>query len=181
MPFVRLWSEAGMRYRLELLVFLSAAYVFGCAFRAILPRADVQRICLFDTWLSSVFLGRSVATVAEICFVTQWALVLRHLAGTAESITTRNIANAIIPLIVLAECCSWYAVIGSDDEMAGGAKRRERNKRQQHCVKPGDDRRARDPGIAEHLRDVHRRERDPRQGVAHRPAAAERPKALKKP
>jgi hypothetical protein len=97
--------------RFELLVFLSAAYVFGCAFRAILPRADVQRICLFDTWLSSVFLGRSVATVAEICFVTQWALVLRHLAGTAESITTRNIANAIVPLIVLAESCSWYAVI----------------------------------------------------------------------
>src|SRR6266480_1824495 len=97
--------------RFELLVFLSAAYVFGCAFRAILPRADVQRICLFDTWLSSVFLGRSVATVAEICFVMQWALVLRHLAGTAESITTRNIANAIVPMIVLAECCSWYAVI----------------------------------------------------------------------
>jgi hypothetical protein len=97
--------------RFELLVFLSAAYVFGCAFRAILPRADVQRICLFDTWLSSVFLGRSVATVAEICFVTQWAIILRHLAGTAESITARNIANAIVPLIVLAECCSWYAVI----------------------------------------------------------------------
>jgi hypothetical protein len=97
--------------RFELLVFLSAAYVFGCAFRAILPRADVQRICLFDTWLSSVVLGRSVATVAEICFVTQWAIILRHLAGTAESITARNIANAIVPLIVLAECCSWYAVI----------------------------------------------------------------------
>jgi hypothetical protein len=97
--------------RFELLVFLSAAYVFGCAFRAILPRADVQRICLFDTWLSSVFLGRSVATIAEICFVTQWAIILRHLAGTAESITARNIANAIVPLIVLAECCSWYAVI----------------------------------------------------------------------
>jgi hypothetical protein len=97
--------------RFELLVFLSAAYVFGCAFRAILPRADVQRICLFDTWLSSVFLGRSVATLAEICFVTQWAIILRQLAGTAESITARNIANAIVPLIVLAECCSWYAVI----------------------------------------------------------------------
>jgi hypothetical protein len=97
--------------RFELLVVLSAAYVFGCAFRAILPRADVQRICLFDTWLSSVFLGRSVATIAEICFVTQWAIILRHLAGTAESITARNIANAVVPLIVVAECCSWYAVI----------------------------------------------------------------------
>jgi hypothetical protein len=97
--------------RLELIVFLSAAYVFGCAFRAILPRADVQRICLFDTWLSSVFLGRSVATVAEICFVAQWAIVLRHLAESADSSVARKIANSIVPLIVVAECCSWYAVI----------------------------------------------------------------------
>jgi hypothetical protein len=97
--------------RFELLLFLSAAYVFGCAFRAILPRADVQRICLFDTWLSSVFLGRSVATVAEICFVTQLAIILRQLAGTAGSTTARSIANAILPLIIVAEGCSWYAVI----------------------------------------------------------------------
>src|SRR5262249_520284 len=52
----------------QLMLFLCAAYVFGCAFRSLLPRADVQRICLFDTWLSSVVIGRSVATAAEICF-----------------------------------------------------------------------------------------------------------------
>src|SRR5882724_4978076 len=51
-----------------IMLLLCAAYVFGCAFRSFLPRADVQRICLFDTWLSSVVVGRSVATVAEICF-----------------------------------------------------------------------------------------------------------------
>ncbi len=44
------------------MLLLCAAYVFGCAFRSVLPRADVQRICLFDTWLSSVVVGRSVAT-----------------------------------------------------------------------------------------------------------------------
>ena len=55
----------------ELMLFLCAAYVFGCAFRSFLPRADVQRICLFDTWLSSVMIGRSVATVAEVCFAVQ--------------------------------------------------------------------------------------------------------------
>ena len=48
------------------LLLFCAAYVFGCAFRSFLPRADVQRICLFDTWLSSAFIGRSVATVAEV-------------------------------------------------------------------------------------------------------------------
>jgi len=56
---------------------LCAAYVFGCAFRSFLPRADVQRICLFDTWLSSVVVGRSVATVAEVCFAVQWVIILR--------------------------------------------------------------------------------------------------------
>jgi hypothetical protein len=44
----------GGMLRVELMVLLCAAYVFGCAFRSVLPRADVQRICLFDTWLSSV-------------------------------------------------------------------------------------------------------------------------------
>src|SRR5262245_42635705 len=29
---------------------LSAVYVIGCGFRSILPRADVQRIGLFDSW-----------------------------------------------------------------------------------------------------------------------------------
>jgi hypothetical protein len=98
-------------FRVEVLVLLCAAYVFGCAFRSVLPRADVQRISLFDTWLSSVFVGRSVATVAEICFVLQWAIVLYQLAKLAKADTARNIAMVIVPLILLAETFSWYAVI----------------------------------------------------------------------
>src|ERR1700758_1841160 len=63
------------------MLLLCAAYVFGCAFRSVLPRADVQRICLFDHWTSSVFVGRSVATVAEVCFVAQWAIILAQLGA----------------------------------------------------------------------------------------------------
>jgi hypothetical protein len=110
----RLSSRGHAALRLELLVILGAAYVFGCAFRSVLPRADVQRICLFDTWLSSVFVGRSVATVAEICFVIQWAIVLHQLAALARSDAARHTSYAVIPLILLAECCSWYAVITTD-------------------------------------------------------------------
>jgi hypothetical protein len=98
-------------FRIELLVLLSAAYVFGCAFRAVLPRADVERICLFDTWLSSVIVGRSVATVAELCFAIQWAIILHCLARAAQSGVARTIANSIVPMILLAEGFSWYAVI----------------------------------------------------------------------
>jgi len=116
-----LWLRGRLRKRtpdrwrdmspVEWLVLLCAAYVFVCAFRSVLPRADVQRICLFDTWLSSVFVGRSVATVAEVCFAVQWAIVLRELARLTDSDTARNIATAIVPLILAAEGCSWYAVI----------------------------------------------------------------------
>jgi len=93
------------------MLLLCAAYVFGCAFRSFLPRADVQRICLFDTWLSSVVVGRSVATVAEICFAAQWAIILHQLGTMTATDTTLNAASVIVPLILIAECFSWYAVL----------------------------------------------------------------------
>src|SRR5204863_6272859 len=96
---------------IELMLLLSAAYVFGCAFRSFLPRADVQRICLFDTWLSSVVVGRTVATVAEICFAAQWAIILHQLGTMTGADTTLNAAWVIVPLILIAECFSWYAVL----------------------------------------------------------------------
>jgi hypothetical protein len=98
----------------EPLFLLGAAYVIGCAFRSILPRADVQRICLFDSWLSSVLVGRSVATVAEMCFIIQWAIVLQALARVSRAETAANIAKTIVPVVAIAEACSWYAVITTD-------------------------------------------------------------------
>ena len=106
--------QAGMlggRFGIELMLALCAAYVFGCAFRSLLPRADVQRICLFDTWLSSVMVGRTVATIAEICFAIQWAIILHRLGTMTGAGTTLNAALAIVPLILIAEAFSWYAVL----------------------------------------------------------------------
>ena len=107
----RLRSSERGTFQIEIMIVLCAAYVFGCAFRSILPRADVQRIVLFDTWLSSVLVGRSVATIAEICFVIQWAIVLRYLARVTQSDFARGVSRTIVPLIIVAECCSWYAVV----------------------------------------------------------------------
>jgi hypothetical protein len=104
-------GSLGSTSGIELMLLLCAAYVFGCAFRSFLPRADVQRICLFDTWLSSVVVGRSVATVAEICFAAQWAIILVQLGTMTGADTTLNAAWVIVPLILIAECFSWYAVL----------------------------------------------------------------------
>jgi len=104
-------GSLGSASNVELMLLFSAAYVFGCAFRSFLPRADVQRICLFDTWLSSVTVGRSVATVAEVCFVAQWAMVLHRLGTMTGADITLIAAWVIVPLILIAECFSWYGVL----------------------------------------------------------------------
>jgi len=104
-------GSLGSMSGIGLMLLLCAAYVFGCAFRSFLPRADVQRICLFDTWLSSVVVGRSVATVAEICFAAQWAMILHQLGTMTAADTTLNAAWVILPLILIAECLSWHAVL----------------------------------------------------------------------
>ncbi|MFA6904501.1 MAG: hypothetical protein WC236_15605, partial [Gallionellaceae bacterium] len=66
------------------MLWLSAAYVAGCAFRSFLPRIDLERVCLVQTGLSNMMVGRSVATVAELCFIAQCALLL-HQAGSSKN------------------------------------------------------------------------------------------------
>ena len=102
-------SDVYASRRLQLI--LSAGYVLGCAFRSALPVYDIQRICLFDSWLSSVIVGRSVATVAELCFVTQWALLLHEVSLVTQIRASRMAAIAVLPLIAIAESCSWYSVL----------------------------------------------------------------------
>jgi hypothetical protein len=93
------------------LLLLSAVYVVGCAYRSVFLVYDVPRICLFDSWASSALLGRSVATVAELCFVAQWALLLRESSRLTGSMVGRVVSLALLPLIAVAETCSWYSVL----------------------------------------------------------------------
>ncbi|HEY3783796.1 MAG TPA: hypothetical protein VGL55_00775 [Steroidobacteraceae bacterium] len=90
---------------------LSAVYVFVCAFRSVLPVYDIPRIVLVDSRLSRVIVGRSVATVGELCFAAQWALILHRLALLSHSPFGYVASSAIVPLIVVAEGFSWYAVL----------------------------------------------------------------------
>jgi hypothetical protein len=101
--------EAYTARRLQLL--LSAVYVFGCAFRSACPVFDGPRLCLFNSWLSSVIVGRSVATCAELCFVAQWAVMLHETSRATGSTVGKFAALAVVPLIAVAEACSWYSVL----------------------------------------------------------------------
>ncbi len=90
---------------------LSAVYVLGCAFRAVFPMLDEPRICLHDTVLSRIAVGRGIATIAELCFVVQWALLLREAAGTAGHRFVKHVAFGVLPLAVAAEGASWLAIL----------------------------------------------------------------------
>jgi hypothetical protein len=92
-------------------LWLSAVFVLGCGFRSLIPRADVQRFGLIDSWLSSALIGRSVATAAELCFVAQWALLLHAAARGVGSRFGVAVAWLLVPLIAVAEVCSWSAVL----------------------------------------------------------------------
>ncbi|HEY7314534.1 MAG TPA: hypothetical protein VH643_34620 [Gemmataceae bacterium] len=90
---------------------LSAVFVLGCGFRSLFPRADVQRLSLSDSWLSSVFVGRSIATAAELCFMAQWAILLYGVARDAGCRFAVVLAWLIVPFIAVAEVCSWHATL----------------------------------------------------------------------
>src|SRR5262245_57645684 len=90
---------------------LSGIFVAVCAFRSWLPRIDLERYCLVDSPLSSMFLGRSAATIAEICFAVQVALCLRQIGIAAEVPWVVTASYLVVPPLVLAQCFCWYSVI----------------------------------------------------------------------
>lgn len=101
--------DAWLNRRWQLL--LSAGYVLGCGWRSLLPVYDVQRLVLVDSFWSSVVIGRSVATLAELCFAAQWALLLREVSRVTGSGTGLAVSRTVLPLIALAELFSWYSVL----------------------------------------------------------------------
>jgi hypothetical protein len=92
---------------------LSFVFTVVCAFRSFLPRAEGQRIVLVDSWWSNAALGRSAATVAELCFMAQWSFLIFTLLPRGA--TGRRVA-AWIPLllIAIAEIFSWYTTLSTD-------------------------------------------------------------------
>jgi hypothetical protein len=94
-----------------LVVGLARGDVLGCAFRSVLPMLDEPRVCLHDTVVSRIAVGRSVATIAEICFAAQWALLLREAGSRAHAAVATVVASLLLPLAVAAEAFSWVAVL----------------------------------------------------------------------
>jgi len=92
-------------------VALSGVYVAVCAFRSWLPRIDLERYCIYDTPLSSPFVGRSLATLAEVCFAVQVALCLHQLGVLARIPWIATAALFVVPPLALAQVFCWHSVL----------------------------------------------------------------------
>lgn len=90
---------------------LSLVYVLVCAFRSFLPRIDLERTCLVDSPWSSMVVGRTAATVAELCFAGQVGLLV-HLMGTAAGLPwVQSLPALVILLLAVAQLCCWWSVV----------------------------------------------------------------------
>ena len=95
----------------ETQLLLSGIYVGVCGFRSLFPRVDLERVCVWDTWLSAILLGRTAATIAELCFALQCGLFLRRLSDITGMPLFHVGGYAFVPLAILAELVCWHAVL----------------------------------------------------------------------
>lgn len=100
---------AGVHGRVQL--GLSGVYVLVCAYRSLLPRVDLERLVVVDSHLSSIFLGRTAATVAEICFALQLGLFVHQLAAHAGLPAVQAAAWAVPMFMVVAQAFCWHSVL----------------------------------------------------------------------
>lgn len=92
------------------LQYCASIYIFACAVRSIWPRIDVERICFFDSWISYPIVGRSLATIAEVCFAHQIAYVLGSIATQLKCYKINSELKLVVPLIIIAQTCCWFGV-----------------------------------------------------------------------
>lgn len=90
---------------------LSGVYVLVCAYRSLLPRIDLERRVIIDSRLSSIFLGRTAATVAEICFGIQLGLLVHQLGAQSGLPWVQSVAWTVPVFMVVAQAFCWHSTL----------------------------------------------------------------------
>lgn len=90
---------------------LAGIYAVVCAYRSFLPRIDLERFVLVDHFATSVGLGRSAATIAEVSFAAQLALLVHEVGGRAGLPLLQTVAPLIVVSLATAQLFCWSSVI----------------------------------------------------------------------
>jgi len=113
---VALWAAVQYFHRVESPygqwhLYLSGVYVAVCAYRSVLPRIDLERLVVVDSRLSSIFLGRLAATVAEICFGIQLGLLVHQLGSQAQLSWVTSLAWTVPVFMTVAQAFCWHSIL----------------------------------------------------------------------
>lgn len=92
----------------------TTVYTIVCAFRSVFPRVDLERTVLVNAWPSSIALGRTAATVAELCFTVQLGLLAGQVGETAGLAWAGPLGATFTSLIVIAQVSCWLGVLTLD-------------------------------------------------------------------
>tara|TARA_Y100000589_G_C26997775_1_gene565404 strand:- start:88 stop:873 length:786 start_codon:yes stop_codon:yes gene_type:complete len=92
-------------------ILLSGIYTAVCAFRSFVPRIDLERYCLIDSMVSSMVVGRSAATVAEISFAVQIGLLLHEVGALSGLLWVQAMTIPVIALLTIAQGFCWCGVM----------------------------------------------------------------------
>ena len=104
---------------LQRLRHLAAIFVVVCAWRSVLPNIYLFRMVLWDTPLSSILVARLLATVAEVCWMTQLSLVLARVnddiaAVDGQATNGHLFVFAVSRFILVAiPCAEVFSCIGT--------------------------------------------------------------------
>ncbi len=96
---------------------LASIYAVVCAIRSLWPRKDIEKVCIFNSKMSTPLVGRSLATIAELCFIVVIIFIMLHVNKNVENFTgnkNKNIVltlKLILPIIIIAEILSWIGCI----------------------------------------------------------------------
>ena len=90
---------------------MSAVYTAVCAFRSFMPRIGLERYCVVDHWLSHIAIGRSGATIAEICFGVQIGLLMEEMGVRAGVMWVQDLKWPVIIALSVAQVFCWIGCI----------------------------------------------------------------------
>lgn len=90
---------------------LSSLFIMSTTIRSIFPRIDVERICYFDSFISSTVIGRSVATIGEISFGIQIAIYLLEIIKRLNISEYHNSLILFPICITIAQGVCWLGVL----------------------------------------------------------------------
>jgi hypothetical protein len=99
------------KWKLDINCWCTVIYVFACAFRSFLPRIDAERMCFFHVRLSYPFIGRFVATIAEIRFAFQLSRFwYTRMRVTKQDYYPKVVRDSAFISCVMAQMWCWMGV-----------------------------------------------------------------------